>query len=129
MPFRCPLANRSAPICTAAASSVGTTADCLFQIAPQCGKTDLRMDMVEGRAANLGALWCFSSPRTPRHLRLTDLARSDWTCMRSRRSLAIAAYKLLIYIHLSRRGLSQRIARGMAEIHAWRSKMLEDLLK
>jgi hypothetical protein len=25
--------------------------------------------------------------------------------------------------------LSQRIARGMAEIHAWRSKMLEDLLK
>jgi len=34
----------------------------------------------------------------------------------------------LIYIHLSGRELSQRIARGMAEIHAWRSKMLEDLL-
>src|SRR5664279_543964 len=67
---------------------------------------------------------------TPRHLRLTDLARSDWdvheiATFAGHRSIQTT----LIYIHLSGRELSQRIARGMAEIHAWRSKMLEDLLK
>ena len=67
---------------------------------------------------------------TPRHLRLTDLARSDWdlheiATFAGHRSVQTT----LIYIHLSGRELSQRIARGMAEIHAWRSKMLEDLLK
>jgi site-specific recombinase XerD len=67
---------------------------------------------------------------TPRHLRLTDLARSDWdvheiATFAGHRSIQTT----LLYIHLSGRELSQRIASGMAEIHAWRSKMLEDFLK
>ena len=70
------------------------------------------------------------STHTPRHLRLTDLARSDWdiheiATFAGHRSIQ----STLLYIHLNGRELTQKIARGMAEIHAWRIKMLEGLLK
>jgi integrase/recombinase XerD len=65
---------------------------------------------------------------TPRHLRLTDLARSEWdiheiATFAGHRSIQTT----LLYIHLSGRELSHKIADGMAEIHAWRSRMLEGL--
>jgi integrase len=67
---------------------------------------------------------------TPRHLRLTDLARSKWdiheiATFAGHRSIQTT----LLYIHLSGRELRQKIADGMAEIHAWRSQMLEGLRK
>jgi len=34
----------------------------------------------------------------------------------------------LIYIHLSGRELAAKLAQGMAEIHAWRTRMLKEIL-
>jgi integrase/recombinase XerD len=59
------------------------------------------------------------STHTPRHLCLTDLARADWdiheiATFAGHRSIQTT----LLYIHLSGRELSAKLARGMAEIHA-----------
>jgi len=61
------------------------------------------------------------STHTLRHLCLTDLARSGWELH------AIATFAghrnpatTLQYIHLSGRDLADKLARGMAQIHAWR---------
>lgn len=66
---------------------------------------------------------------TPRHLRLTDLARADWDVQ------AIASFaghrniqSTLRYIHLSGRELATKLAKGMAQIHAWRTSELAELL-
>jgi integrase len=66
---------------------------------------------------------------TPRHLRLTDLARADWEVQ------AIATFaghrniqSTLRYIHLSGRELATKLAQGMAQIHAWRTSELGELL-
>lgn len=61
---------------------------------------------------------------TPRHLRLTDLARSNWDL------LEIAAFAghrntqtTVLYIHLSGRELAAKLERGMAEIHSQRIRL------
>lgn len=65
------------------------------------------------------------STHTTRHLCLTDLARMGWELH------AIATFaghrstdSTLRYIHLSGRDLSDKLNRGMAEIHAWRISLL-----
>jgi len=65
------------------------------------------------------------STHTTRHLCLTDLARMGWELH------AIATFaghastdSTLRYIHLSGRELSEKLNRGMAEIHAWRISLL-----
>jgi integrase len=65
------------------------------------------------------------STHTLRHLCLTDLARAGWelhaiATFAGHRSLATT----LQYIHLSGRDLSERLARGMDQIHAWRLAQL-----
>jgi len=67
---------------------------------------------------------------TPRHLRLTDLARSNWDL------LEIAAFAghrstqtTVLYIHLSGRELAAKLERGMAEIHAQRIRLTAERLQ
>jgi integrase/recombinase XerD len=67
------------------------------------------------------------STHTTRHLCLTDLARMGWELH------AIATFaghastdSTLRYIHLSGRELSDKLNRGMAQIHAWRVGMLTE---
>ncbi len=65
------------------------------------------------------------STHTLRHLCLTDLARSGWelhaiATFAGHRSLTTT----LQYIHLSGRDLADKLARGMAQIHTWRARML-----
>lgn len=61
------------------------------------------------------------STHTPRHLCLTDLARSGWDIHEIAR---FAGHKstdtTLQYIHLSGRDLAKKLERGMDQIHAWR---------
>ena len=69
------------------------------------------------------------STHTLRHLCLTDLARAGWelhmiATFAGHRSLATT----LQYIHLSGRDLASKLARGMAEVHAWRVAQLGELL-
>jgi integrase len=67
------------------------------------------------------------STHTMRHLCLTDLARSGWELH------AIATFaghanldSTMRYIHLSGRDLSDKLSRGMAQIHEWRVGMLTE---
>ncbi len=64
-----------------------------------------------------------------RHLCLTDLARADWDV---HEIAAFAGHRsiqtTLLYIHLSGRELASKLAKGMAEIHAWRTRMLKEVL-
>lgn len=66
---------------------------------------------------------------TPRHLRLTDLARSGWDL---HEIAQFAGHRntqtTLLYVHLSGRDLAAKLERGMAEIHAWRSKLTAEAL-
>jgi site-specific recombinase XerD len=67
------------------------------------------------------------STHTLRHLCLTDLARSGWelhalATFAGHRHLATT----LQYIHLSGRDLADKLARGMAQIHAWRTQALAE---
>src|SRR6266851_5006703 len=69
------------------------------------------------------------STHTLRHLCLTDLARTGWelhaiATFAGHRSLATT----LQYIHLSGRELAAKLARGMAEVHAWRVAQIAELL-
>jgi integrase/recombinase XerD len=68
------------------------------------------------------------STHTTRHLCLTDLARAGWELH------TIATFaghrstdSTLRYIHLSGRDLAEKMAAGMAQIHAWRISMLAEL--
>jgi len=66
---------------------------------------------------------------TPRHLCLTDLARCGWDI----HEIALFAghrniQTTLLYIHVSGRELGVKIERGMAAIHEWRARMLEEVL-
>ena len=62
---------------------------------------------------------------TLRHLCLTDLARAGWDI---HEIAAFAGHRsvqtTLLYIHLSGRDLSRKLASGMAQIHARRVAML-----
>jgi integrase/recombinase XerD len=69
------------------------------------------------------------STHTLRHLCLTDLARAGWelhtiATFAGHRSLATT----LQYIHLSGRDLAVKLARGMAEVHAWRIAQIDEVL-
>lgn len=66
---------------------------------------------------------------TPRHLCLTDLARCGWDI----HEIALFAghrtiQSTLRYIHLSGRDLAKKLERGMADIHIWRVKMVQEVL-
>lgn len=70
------------------------------------------------------------STHTLRHLCLTDLARAGWelhaiATFAGHRSLATT----LQYIHLSGRELAEKLAQGMAEVHAWRLAQMKELLE
>jgi integrase len=69
------------------------------------------------------------STHTPRHLCLTDLARSHWelheiACFAGHRNPATT----LQYIHLSGRDLAAKLGQGMVQVHAWRRATLADLV-
>jgi integrase/recombinase XerD len=68
------------------------------------------------------------STHTLRHLCLTDLARAGWdiheiATFAGHRSIQTT----LLYIHLSGRDLSRKLAAGMAQIHARRVQMLSEV--
>jgi len=68
------------------------------------------------------------STHTLRHLCLTDLARAGWdiheiATFAGHRSVQTT----LLYIHLSGRDLSLKLAAGMAQIHARRTQMLAEV--
>jgi integrase/recombinase XerD len=82
--------------------------------------------VVRGVALRSGVLRF--STHTLRHLCLTDLARAGWelhaiATFAGHRSLATT----LQYIHLSGRDLANKLARGMAEVHAWRVNQIGEL--
>jgi integrase/recombinase XerD len=58
---------------------------------------------------------------------LTDLARANWDV---HEIAAFAGHRsvqtTLLYIHLSGRELAAKLAKGMAEIHAWRTQATKD---
>jgi integrase/recombinase XerD len=69
------------------------------------------------------------TPHTLRHLCLTDLARANWdiheiATFAGHRSLQTTT----LYIHLSGRDLANKLARGMAEIHARRVTAMREVL-
>jgi integrase len=69
------------------------------------------------------------TPHTLRHLCLTDLARANWdiheiATLAGHRSLQTTT----LYIHLSGRDLANKLARGMAEIHAQRVATMSEVL-
>jgi integrase len=65
---------------------------------------------------------------TPRHLRLTDLARAGWGV---HELASFAGHRnvqsTMQYIHLSGRELAMKLARGMAELQDWRVSQLDGL--
>jgi integrase/recombinase XerD len=68
------------------------------------------------------------TPHTLRHLCLTDLARVGWdiheiATFAGHRSIQTT----LLYVHLSGRDLSRKLAVGMAQIHAQRTRMLGEM--
>jgi integrase len=62
---------------------------------------------------------------TTRHLCLTDLARANWDVQEI---AAFAGHRsiqtTLLHIRLSGRELASKLAKGMAEIHAWRTQVI-----
>jgi integrase/recombinase XerD len=83
--------------------------------------------VVRGVATRAGVLRF--STHTLRHLCLTDLARAGWelhviATFAGHASLATT----LQYIHLSGRDLASKLARGMAEVHAWRVLQIDEFL-
>jgi site-specific recombinase XerD len=83
--------------------------------------------VVRGLATRSGVLQF--TTHTPRHLRLTDLARADWDIHEIARFAGHRSIQTtLLYIHLSGRELADKLARGMAQIHAWRSTLTREVL-
>jgi integrase len=69
------------------------------------------------------------TPHSLRHLCLTDLARANWdiheiATFSGHRSVQTT----VLYIHLSGRDLANKLARGMAEIHARRVAAMGEVL-
>ena len=81
--------------------------------------------VVEGISDRSGVLQ-FTTHST-RHLCLTDLARANWDV---HEIAAFAGHRsvqtTLLYIHLSGRELAAKFAKGMAEIHAWRTRVVKE---
>ena len=74
--------------------------------------------------ARRAAVPCFTT-HSLRHLCLTDLARADWDI---HEIAAFAGHRsiqtTLLYVHLSGRDLSRKLAAGMAHIHEQRMRLL-----
>lgn len=67
---------------------------------------------------------------TPRHLRLTDLARADWDLHEIARFAGHRSLQTtLLYIHLSGRDLAAKLEQGMAQVHAWRVAQMAEVLQ
>jgi len=67
------------------------------------------------------------STHTLRHLCLTDLARAGWDIHEIARFAGHRSLQTTFrYIHLSGRDLAANLERGMAEIHAWRTRQLAE---
>lgn len=69
------------------------------------------------------------TPHTLRHLCLTDLARANWdvhdiATFAGHRSIQ----STLLYIHLSGRDLSEKLAQSMSHLHTWRIQALAESL-
>lgn len=67
------------------------------------------------------------STHTLRHLCLTDLARAGWDLheiarFAGHRNLSVTQQ----YVHLSGQDLADKLADGMAQIHAWRTRQLAE---
>lgn len=82
--------------------------------------------VIEGIAERSG-VWQFTT-HTPRHLCLTDLARAGWdlheiAAFAGHRSMESSMH----YIHLSGRDLAAKLEKGMASIHTWRVKAIQEL--
>ncbi len=77
------------------------------------------------RRSGVGAL----TTHTPRHLCLTDLARSGWDIHEIARFAGHRSTETTLqYIHLSGRDLAEKIEQGMAGVHAWRTKTVSEVL-
>lgn len=62
-----------------------------------------------------------------RHLRLTDLARSEWDIKEIAKFAGHRSFETTqLYIHLSGRELAAKLKRGMDSIHAWRISMMTE---
>jgi site-specific recombinase XerD len=86
---------------------------------------DMWSKVVEGIRTHAGVLQF--TTHTPRHLRLTDLARAGWDI----HEIAIFAghrtiQSTLLYIHLSGRDLAAKLERAMTDVHSWQAAMLEE---
>lgn len=83
---------------------------------------------IVARLADRAGLPQFST-HTLRHLRLTDLARAGWDL---HEIATFAGHRstetTMRYIHRSGRELAPKVARGMAQIHAWRTAMTAEVL-
>jgi integrase/recombinase XerD len=83
---------------------------------------------IVARLADRAGLPQFST-HTLRHLRLTDLARAGWDL---HEIATFAGHRstetTLRYIHRSGRDLAPKVARGMAQIHAWRTALTAEVL-
>ncbi len=67
---------------------------------------------------------------TPRHLRLTDLARSGWDIHEIAQFAGHRSTQTTLqYIHLSGRDLAQRLERSMERIHTWRERLTAEMLQ
>ncbi len=70
------------------------------------------------------------STHTLRHLCLTDLARAGWDL---HEIATFAGHQspqtTLLYIHLSGRDLAAKLERGIASIHAWRSRLMQEVFQ
>lgn len=84
--------------------------------------------VVEGIAVRSGVEQF--TTHTLRHLCLTDLARAGWQL---HEIATFAGHRTtqttLLYIHLSARDLGEKLERGMAQIHAWRTRMLVEVFR
>lgn len=69
------------------------------------------------------------TPHTLRHLCLTDLARAGWDL---REIAEFAGHTSIettrLYIRLSGRDLAKKLDAGMASIHAWRARVMKEVL-
>jgi integrase/recombinase XerD len=126
-------ANRAAPGCVPRSSS---TADARARtalrvvFASKHGPSDQYLGMGQGdqrRRALVSGVGRFTT-HTLRHLCLTDLARAGWdiheiAAFAGHRSLA----STLLYIHVSGRELSSKLATTMSHLHAWRIQQLAEV--
>ena len=100
-----------------------------FRVATQLHRADLDLELVEDGPGSRAkrAVERFTT-HTLRHLCLTDLARAGWdiheiATFAGHRSIQTT----LLYIHLSGRDLSAKLAASMAQIHARRTQMLAEM--